>query len=78
MRPIWNTSPFLGRMHQFTDAKKLHGKGTDTYTDGHRDSMKESAKDRFFENLIKSKYHKLETKMIAKFKSLNSDKIQKN
>ena len=40
-----------GRMHQFPDAKKSHGNGTCTYTDGHRDSMKESAKGRFFENI---------------------------
>ena len=66
-----------GRMHQFMDAKKLHGKGTDTYTDGHCDSMKESANGRFFEKLIKSKCHKLKTKMITRFKNLNSDKIQK-
>ena len=64
-------------IHQFPDAKKLHGKGTDIYTGGHHGSMKESAKGRFFEKLIKSKFHKLETKMITRFKSFNSDKIKK-
>ena len=64
-------------MHQFPDARKSHGKGTDTYTDGHHNSMKESAKGQLFEKLIKSKCHKLETKMIPTFKIVNSDKIQK-
>ena len=64
-------------IHQFPDAKKLHGKGTDIYTGGHHGSMKESAEGQFFEKLIKSKCHKLETKMIARNKSLNSDNIKK-
>ena len=50
MRPIRNTSPFLGLHARATNActsprtqTKLHGKGKDTYTDGNHDSMKELA-----------------------------------
>ena len=56
-------------IHQFPDAKKLHRKGTDTYTGRHHGYMKESARGRFFEKLVKSKCHKLETKMKTRFKS---------
>ena len=47
---FWNFNPF-----KLIPKKKSHGKGTnrhaDKQTDGHRDSMKESAKGRFFENI---------------------------
>ena len=48
----------------FNTLKKSHGMGTDTQTErqtyGHRDSMKESAKGRFFEKDIRENSFSLE------------------